>query len=44
MSPCIVTLNVNDIAVVSVEKIKFISKIDIETLCSIDTESKWKKT
>ena len=41
MSPCIGTLNVNGIAVVSVEK----KKIDIvclqETQCSIDAESKW---
>ena len=33
------TLKVNGIAVVSVEKSKFILKIDIETQCSIATES-----
>ena len=39
MSLCIVTLNVNGIAVVSVEKRKLISCLQ-ETQCSIDTESK----
>ena len=40
MSLCIGTLNVNGIAVVSVEKRKLISCV-YKKQCSIDTESKW---